>query len=73
MSDRVGIIGLLVGIAGIAVSYYFYRRGKERVEPFFLLQHSPILGKSSSVMRDIRLVYKGREIANLNVSSQGVG
>jgi hypothetical protein len=71
LSDRaIGTLGLLIGIAGIligaAVSYYFYRKGRERVDPCYLLQHSPILGESRSAMRDVTVMYKGREITNLN-------
>jgi hypothetical protein len=68
VSDRA--IGLLISIASIlisiAISYYFYRKSKERIDPCCMLQNSSMLGESSSAMRDVTLLYKGREIANLN-------
>jgi len=47
VSDRA--IGLLTGIRSIlisiAISYYFYRKGKERIDPCYMLHNSSMLGE----------------------------
>jgi len=71
MSDHaLGVAGLILGIAGIligsATSYYFYLKGRERIEPRYVLQHEPLLGSSSGAMDEVALLFKGQKIENLN-------
>jgi hypothetical protein len=71
MSDHaLGVVGLIVGIVGILigllVSYYFYLKSRERIEPRYVLQHEPLLDSSSGAMAEVSLLFREEAITNLN-------
>lgn len=71
MSDHeLAVLGLVIGIAGILAgvltSYYFYLKARERADPRYLLQFEPLVGSSSGAMKDVSLLFKGVEAADLN-------
>jgi hypothetical protein len=59
-------LALIFGILGIAVSYYFYFKGREKADPRYILTCGPLLGDSSNLAQQVSLLVNGEEFDNLN-------
>jgi hypothetical protein len=67
VSDHaLAVIGLIVGVAGIAVgfltSFYFYLKAREKVDPRYLLSFEPLVSPSSGAMKDVSVLYNDTKL-----------
>jgi hypothetical protein len=67
MSDHaVAVLALIFGILGIPVSYYLYIKGKEKVDPRYILTYEPLLGETSDFGEHVSFLVNGEEVERLN-------
>jgi hypothetical protein len=64
--DWRGIAGLVVGIVGILLAFYFYHRSKRRVRISYTVDRTQLLGgKSNALPQEVSIMYEHERINNL--------
>lgn len=60
------IIGLVSFFLGIAVTYYFYKKSESKIQPAYVRYDDQVIEIiDTSLQRDIKLLYKNKEVTNL--------
>lgn len=67
--DRwLGIIGLVFAVIGLALSWYFYIRGKREKRPYQRIKSYNIIEDDATNLVGLDITYEGKKIASLTVS-----
>lgn len=61
-------IGLAIGLIGLALSYYFYKKGTRTKRPYCLTFTQSIAGKVLLDIPDFQITYKGHPIERLAIT-----
>ena len=63
-----GVAGIILGIAGLATGYIFYKKSLKIKQPMYIIRTNNLIQDSISQMSGLEVAYKGRFISNLSVS-----
>jgi hypothetical protein len=62
------IINYAIGILGLILAYYFYKKGERKKEPVYSIKSVNVISDYASKYEDLTVSYKGEKVENFTVS-----